>query len=361
MIRVAFVLPHLRAGGAERCVVNWIGALDRTRYRPLLLLNRVEGAFLDLLPEDVKPVSLGGQRAAFLSRRLAAVLAEHRVDVAYSATNAMNLALLVARTPVRRIISEHTPLKAYLAEAKLPVLRRFAMRRLYPRADAITAPTDRIGQDLRVALGRALPVVTIPNPVVGTISAAERDRRNDGVFRIISAGRLVPAKGFDTLIDACAFLAARGFVFHLDIYGEGSSRDDLASRIAKAGLADRVTLGGAGDLTEPMRAADLFVLASRREGFGNVIVEAMAAELPVLATRSGGPETIIDHDRNGWLVAPDDPAALGEALIRLARDADRDRVVAAAHDTAKRYDIATSTTAFAALIDRVVGARSTAA
>ena len=357
MIRVAFVLPHLRPGGAERCVVNWIGALDRSRYRPLLMLNRVEGAFLDLLPDDVTPIALGGQRAAMLSRKLGAVLDEHRVDVAYSATNATNLALLAARTSVRRIVSEHTPPQAYLAEAKLPLLRRFAMRRLYPRADAIAVPTDRIGAELSAVLKQRLPVTTIPNPVVGEIVIARKDRRTDGVFRILSAGRLVPAKGFDTLIDACAALAASGVAYHLDIYGEGASRDDLARRIAAAGLADRVTLTGAGDLTEAMRAADLFVLASRREGFGNVIVEAMATGLPALATRSGGPETIIDHDSNGWLVAPDDATALGEALVHLARDPDRKRVVAAAGETAQRYDIATSTKQFSTLIDRVVAAR----
>ncbi len=357
MIRVAFVLPHLRPGGAERCVVNWIGTLDRSRYRPLLMLNRVEGAFLDMLPDDVMPIALGGQRTAMLSRKLASVLTERRVDVAYSATNAMNLALLAARTSVRRIVSEHTPPQAYLAEAKLPLLRRFAMRRLYPRADAVAVPTDRIGVELSAVIKQHLPVTTIPNPVVGKIITAPKDRQTDGIFRILSAGRLVPAKGFDTLIDACAALAASGVAYHLDIYGEGASRDALAQRIASAGLADRVTLTGAGDLTEAMRAADLFVLASRREGFGNVIVEAMAAGLPVLATRSGGPETIIDHGRNGWLVAPDDASALGEALIRLARDPDRERVVTAARYTAQRYDIAPSTELLSALIDRVVAAR----
>lgn len=361
MIHVAFVLPHLRAGGAERCVINWIGALDRARYRPLLLLNRVEGAFLDLLPDDVTPIALGGRRAALLPRKLAAVLAEHRVDVAYSATNAMNLALLATRTQAKRIVSEHTPPEAYLSEAKLPFLRRFAMRRLYPRADAIAVPTDRIGEELSKVLGRLLPSVTIANPVIAGVPAPLRDQRADDVFRILSAGRLVPAKGFDILVDACAILAGRGVSFRLEICGEGAAHDGLARRISGAGLADRIILRGVCDLPEAMRTADLFVLASRREGFGNVIVEAMAAGLPVLATRSGGPETIIADGRNGWLVAPGDATALGEALVRLAHDPDRDRVVAPARETAQRYDIKTSTAAFSALIDRVAATRSTAA
>ena len=56
MIRLAFILPHLRPGGAERCVVNWLRALDRTRFTPLLVLKQVDGAFLDLLPADITPI-----------------------------------------------------------------------------------------------------------------------------------------------------------------------------------------------------------------------------------------------------------------------------------------------------------------
>lgn len=361
-LRVAFLLPHFRVGGAERAVLNWIGALDRARFEPLLFLTRVEGAFLDRLPADVDPISLGGGRAFRLPTRITQSLAEHDVAVAYSATNAMNLALLAARVgPAARIVSEHTSPAAYLAEAKWPMLRRAAMRRLYPRADAIAVPTDRIGTELCATLERTLRVVTIPNPVIGSTSPVVAPRPA-GPLRLVSAGRLVPAKGFDTLIAAAALLMRRGLSFRLAIFGEGPLHGALAAQIAAAGLHGIVTLAGhSAALDRDIAAAELFVLASRREGFGNVIVEAMAAGTPVLATRCGGPETIIRDGATGFLVDPDDAAAMAEAIERIADDrAACDAVVAPARNVARDFSIEASTRQFEALIETVAKARSTA-
>ena len=364
MIRVGFVLPHLRPGGAERCVVNWLRALDRERFAPTLFLKRVEGDFLGLLPADVTPVALGGARAALLPLAIGRALAEHRIDVAYSATNAVNLALMAARTGARRVVSEHTPPEAYLAEAKLPALRRMAMRRFYPRADAVAVPTEAIGGELERVLGVGLRTVTIPNPIVEPCASPAKAgaqlrrspqpgpglRRGGAKFRILAAGRLVPAKGFDTLIDALALL---GSPFEADIHGDGPLQGELQSRIDAAGLTDRVRLRGYADLAPAMMRADLFVLSSRREGFGNVIVEAMAAGLPVLATRTPGPGALIDDGVTGWLVPPEDPHALAAAIARLAADPQRGRIVAAARAVADRYTVSASTQAFEALLTRV--------
>ena len=358
-LRIAFLLPHLRAGGAERVVLNWIGALDRARYRPELMLTRIEGAFLDLLPRDVTPIAIGASRALHLPRYIAGALARHEIDVAYSATNAMNLALLAA--PVRgtaRIISEHTPPDAYLAEAKWRWFRQGAMRRLYPRSDAIGVPTDAIGRALAATLGRALPVHTLPNPVIAGITR-QPARPLRSHLHVVSAGRLVAAKGFDTLIAAIADTPAA----HLTIYGEGPLRAALAAQVARLGIADRVALPGHNDtLPAAIADADLFVLASRREGFGNVLIEAMAVGTPVLSTRSDGPQSFLIDGVNGFLVAADDPAALATRLAMLAADpAHRRSVVEAGYATAQRFDIARSTAALAALIDRLAAARSTRA
>jgi glycosyltransferase involved in cell wall biosynthesis len=347
MIRLGFVLPHLRPGGAERCVVNWLRALDRERFTPLLFLKRVDGAFLDLLPADVVLIPLGGARAALLPAAIGKALAEHRIDVAYSATNAVNLALMASRTTARRIVSEHTSPQAYLAEAKLRTLRRLAMRRFYPRADVVAVPTEAIGRELGGALGVSLPTAVLPNPVVEGEPLPPAP--HDGPFRILAAGRLVAAKGFDTLIDALAMLP--GVEAH--IHGDGPLEADLRARIAAAGLTNRVHLHGYADLAPAMAGADLFVLSSRREGFGNVIVEAMAAGLPVLATRTPGPQALIEDGVTGWLTPRDDAAALAAAIARIARDPQRDRVIGPAREVASRYTVATSTAAFEALVARV--------
>jgi len=361
-LRVAFLLPHFRPGGAERVVLNWIGALDRDRFAPVLLLGEIDGAFRDLLPADVTPVALGG-RALTRPRRIAHALAAQRIDVAYSATNAMNLALLAAPSRVAKIVSEHTPPRAYLAEAKLALPRRLAMRTLYPSAAAVAVPTERIAAELKALLGPRIRTEILPNPVIATIPPLPSLRAAGRGPRIVSAGRLVPAKGFDLLIDAAALLASRGLVFVLDIYGDGPERDALAQRIAGHGLSRWVTLRGNSDaLADRIAEADLFVLASRREGFGNVLIEAMAVGTPVLATRAGGPETFLREGENGFLAPTGDAPALALAIAALATEPERRIAVrAAAQDTARDYLIEASTARFADLARRLAGARSTPA
>ena len=338
MIRLAFLLPHLRPGGAERVVVNWLGALDRARFAPVLMLGKVDGALLAEVPNDVPVVAIGGRRALTRPLRIARALRAHRIDLAYSATSAMNLALLAAPTRARRIVSEHTMPGAFRREAKWPVLRALATATLRRRADAVAVPTQAIADELGGAC-------VIPNPVLAHVPATLPPARTG--IHIVAAGRLVPAKGFATLIEASALLAREGTAFTLTIQGDGPLRDALAAQIAHAGLADRVTLAGYGHLDAAFAAADLVVSSSLREGFGNVLVEAMAAGAPVLATRSGGPESFIADSVNGFLCPAADPPALAGAMATLLADpASRNAVRAAALETARGYTIARSTAVF---------------
>ncbi|HEX8447298.1 MAG TPA: glycosyltransferase, partial [Sphingomonas sp.] len=280
----------------------------------------------------------------------------HGVSVAYSATNAVNLALLAARCPAgtARIISEHTSPDAYLAEAKLAWLRRRAMQRYYPRADTVAVPTAAIARELRIAVARPLATTVLSNPVVERITPLG-PRTRSAPPQIVAAGRLVPAKGFDILIDACARLKARGVPFRLTLCGEGPLRDQLAAQIARAGLDESITLAGHCDpLGRTLAAADLLISASRREGFGNVMVEAMAAGTPVLATTTSGATTLIRDGVNGFLCPPDDAEALAEAIAALLTDPARAAAVRdEAHATAAGYEAAASTRGFEALVDRV--------
>jgi glycosyltransferase involved in cell wall biosynthesis len=354
-IRLAFVLPHLRPGGAERVVANYLRALDRKRFEPFLFLGRVEGAFLDLVPEDVTVIGLGGTRARRLPRGIARSLAAHRIDAAYSATDAANLALLASRwfgaRRTLRIVSFHTTPSSWLAEAKHPRLRRWLMARLYPSAALVAVPTEAIATELkRLVARRPLATAVLPNPVFEE-SVSSRPGPPGGRLRIVAAGRLVEAKGFDLLIDAAAELAARGLHFELAIYGEGPLRDALARRAGKA-----VTLPGHAEPSTIFSRADLCVVPSRREGFGNVVVEAMAAGVPVLATTCPGPAALIEHGESGFLVEPDSSSALAEAMAALLADPDRRRgVLEAGRRTARQFEVGEATRRFEEAIERLPG------
>jgi glycosyltransferase involved in cell wall biosynthesis len=155
--------------------------------------------------------------------------------------------------------------------------------------------------------------------------AAERN----GALRVIGVGRLVAKKGFDTLVDACGLLQQRGVPFEAAIIGQDDKHgDEIRRRIQGQGLDGVVRLPGpvgqAELLGEYRRASALCMpcrlLPNDRDGIPNVLVEAMAAGAPVIATGVSGIPELVEHERNGLLVEPDDPEALAAALIRLHED-----------------------------------------
>lgn len=157
--------------------------------------------------------------------------------------------------------------------------------------------------------------------------------------RILAAGRLVEKKGFDTLIRACRLLVDRGLRFECRIFGDGPLESALRQLVAAESLAQVVELPGwaaADTLREQMDQAAVFTMPSRvsrggdRDGIPNVVLEAMAAGVPVVATAvSGLPEAVVDGT-TGWLVEPDDPVALADALQRVLADPEKARAFGAA-------------------------------
>jgi glycosyltransferase involved in cell wall biosynthesis len=209
--KVAFVMPHLDAGGVERVVVNVLTHLDRSRFAPALILFNRRGALLERVPQDVEIHDLSGGKARWLPLRLARTFAASGTEVAYGGTNAANLASLVAASLMRRspaiIASEHTPPAPYLSDAKMRRLRLPLMRLLYPRAAAVAVPVGRLGDDLREVLRLpSLHVVTLPNPVLDTLPQPSQAVPDQGAA-FLTAGRLSPEKGFDILIAAFARLS----------------------------------------------------------------------------------------------------------------------------------------------------------
>jgi glycosyltransferase involved in cell wall biosynthesis len=184
---------------------------------------------------------------------------------------------------------------------------------------------------------------------LGRFAGSARDPRPD---RILSVGRLVPKKGFDTLIAACGVLARRGVDFDCLIVGDGPRRDALEALIRDLGLGGRVRLEAARPqpaLVREYEQAALFVLScvvlddGDRDGIPNVILEAMAAGVPVVATAvSGIPEVVADGE-TGRLVPPGDAAALADVLASLLDDPDEGRRLAAAarNRAAIAFDLAT--------------------
>ena len=188
---------------------------------------------------------------------------------------------------------------------------------------------------------------------------AERDRDSDGL-ELLSAARLTQAKGHAVLLQALEELSRRGVEVRLTIVGEGPKRCDLERLARELGVDPRIRFEGAVGrerIHEYYRRADVFCLPSFAEGVPVVLMEAMATELPVVATDVMGVRELVDDGVNGLLVRPSRPDLLADAIGRLARDADlRRRLGAAGRETVQReFDIRRSAEQIHGVFDEVLG------
>jgi glycosyltransferase involved in cell wall biosynthesis len=176
----------------------------------------------------------------------------------------------------------------------------------------------------------------------GSATGARRD-----AVRLLGVGRLVEKKGFDVVVDACGELDRRGVPFEAVIVGpDDDAGPKLRARIAELGLGDRIRLEGQmsqAELYDEYRHASAFCLPCRildngdRDGIPNVLAEAMAAGAPVVTTPISGIPEIVRDGENGLLVAPDDPTAVADAVVRLREDrALAGRISAQARATVER-------------------------
>lgn len=157
-------------------------------------------------------------------------------------------------------------------------------------------------------------------------------------FVIGAVGRLSVEKAFDLLVRVADELLHRGMDIRLLIVGEGNERPRLESLVSTLGREDRIQLlGYRADTAAIYQAMDVFVLSSLREGLPNVLLEAMALEVPVVATRIAGVPRLVQHEANGLLVDAGSQKALSHAVARLAASAElRSRLAQAGRRTIER-------------------------
>jgi glycosyltransferase involved in cell wall biosynthesis len=358
-------MPHFDAGGAERVVLMLLQHLDRSRFAPLLVLQGRRGAFLDAVPADVPIHDLGGRSSHRSLPALIHLLQRNRVEVAYTATNAVNLlalaASLVIRPRISLVVSEHAPIESYLRQAKWRTLRVALIRMLYGYAAALAVPTQGIAEEMRRLLrSPRAPIVVLSNPLVDLSRQVEPklppeiEAADCPVF--VGAGRLVDVKAFDLLIEAFAALRRRHPSAHLLLVGDGPKRASLEALANSLGQRGHVQLiGFRSRLADYMRHATAFVLTSRWEGFGNVLIEAMAAGAPVISVDCPvGPRDILEGGEAGMLVERRDPEAIALAMAAMIEDPERRaRLLMRGHRRARSFDVATTVPAFEALFEEI--------
>jgi glycosyltransferase involved in cell wall biosynthesis len=370
-VKALFILPDLSLGGAERTTLRLMRDLNRRGTEADLFLLRHEGVLLSELPSEIVIRSTGGPNGRIPPklRRLARLLKYAReTDVVVGALELMPTYLAYAcgvllKKPVVGWV--HTSMDIHLQNYSH--LQRRICAKVYPRLHKVVIVSEAVSDSL-------LSVARVPTDRIAVINsyldfkAMETMAAEPPPFwsheilagpTIVAVARLSPEKRLDALIKAHARLEAEGLHHNLLILGEGPCRAELER------LADHLNVRGSvflpGYVANPfpiVKAASVFVLPSRYEGFPHVLLEALGVGAAIVATNCpGGSGEILAHGKYGMMVPPEDEDALAESISKLMTDkALAARLRSRGPERARRFTPESSLLAWESLFSELRGA-----
>jgi L-malate glycosyltransferase len=321
--RVLLLGDTLNLGGTEGQLAEVACGLDRTRWEVDVACVRAEGPLrVRLEAAGLRPWSLGpssfkspGLGVAIV--RLAGHLRRHAVRLVHCFDFYSNIvgvpAARLARVPA--VIASQRDM-GDLRDRGQQSIHSMALglaTHILVNSEAIAARLAHTRAARRDRLG------VIPNGVDLARFGPAMGLSNGGqVATIATLANLRPEKGLGQLLEAAGIVTRTAPAARFVIWGEGPLRADLEARIRRLGLTTVVEMPGATQAPEKvLKQCHIFVLASLSEACSNVVLEAMATGVPVIATRVGGTPGLVDDGRTGLLVPPDDAPALAQGIVRL--------------------------------------------
>jgi glycosyltransferase involved in cell wall biosynthesis len=354
-MKLVFYTHALTTGGVERVAATLASYWAELGWQITIITDQPTSEDFYPLPHSVRRLVLtdnqpsrnqleGLIRNIGRVRALRKQLKTEAPDVAIAMMPGQNCILALARLglPLLAVGSEHVhpPFAGLSSTWKL--IRKVCYRFL----DAVTALTEP-SRELILQNTRAARVSVIPNPVTIPMDSGEPrldpEQLSSSSHLVLAAGRLSSEKGFDLLIQAFVQIKSQFPDWNLVILGDGNQRNELEQQIRRSGSSERILLPGtAGNIGAWYQAADLFVLSSHFEGFGNTLMEALAHGTPAVSTDcEAGPRYIIRHEQDGVLIPVNDAEALAAALARLmADDSLRGEFASRASECADRFSTA---------------------
>ena len=321
--RIVYLVQGMGTGGLERVVLHLACEMVRRGHGVTICCYDKRGELATAAEEAGVKVELIPRRRGvdlryiwrlgrWLKKQRPYVLHMHNETALFYGT----LAGRLARVPIL-IYTEH--------DGVFPrsLLSRWANRRLVKRLTHAVAVSEAVKQLWCQSDGiDPARVKVVPNGVpVPKIPVGQGTRSEPGRLRIGTVGRLSHEKGMDVLIEAFALVKAQLPQAELLLVGDGAERPRLEGMVVERGLTDSVRfLGIRDDVPSLMTSFDIFVLPSRSEGLPLAILEAMAAGLPIVATNVGGVSEAVQDGKMGFLLPPEEPKALADAIIKLAGD-----------------------------------------
>ncbi|CDC95158.1 glycosyltransferase group 1 family protein [Roseburia sp. CAG:380] len=318
MKKVMFVCQSLGNGGAERVVSVLTDELSEADYRVFILTMTKEKQVYNI-NENVEIVAPHKNYNAGILGKLQRVkiirdeIIKHKIDVvvAFSHYNAMFSVIASYGLPVRIIGSERND----PAQLKNRKILNSTRNILYKKLDCLVCQTDEAKAYFPNKIQEKTTIIL--NPISASIIdpyCGEKEKK------IVTFCRLEPQKNLRMLIDAFEMLYEEYPDYELNIYGEGSERENLLNYIVSKGLVNVISIKPfCKDVHQKVMKATIFALPSNYEGLSNSMIEAMALGIPTVVTDCpcGGARMVIENNKNGIMVAVDDPKAMYEAFKKI--------------------------------------------
>lgn len=347
-MNLAILLPDLRGGGAERVSLDLGHQFRQLGWRVTFLLMRGHGQMFNEAAENFEVVVFGAERVrqAYSPLRRWIQIEQPQILIAAMWPLTVLATVAVRGTSTKVLISDHNPLsRQYQSWGFVQnLLLRKSISWAYPKAWARVGVSAGVAHDMEQLGGlNKGSVSVVHNPVrqPKMLSPAELAKADLPWLpckskRLLTVGSLKLQKNHALLLRSFAMLVATQDA-QLVILGEGDLRESLEQLSRDLGIVDKVIFAGfQHNTTAFYQTADLFVLSSDYEGFGNVIVEALACGTPVVSTDCpSGPAEILDNGKYGALVPVGDELALAEAMqVALYTEHEPERLRARARDFA---------------------------
>ena len=338
-ITVVHMIHTMAYGGVETIVINWVRALDRSRFQTHIVCfanpDNTEAPFVTAARRvglDVTRIPWGRRKPVLgAARRLAGILRNVRADVLHTHNVYANLVGVIAARLVR--VASVASLYVWSDFGWKRNLLQAVDRRALRYFDVITTQCEAtqrrtLARGLPVARVRVLPAGIEPVGVMATGERAERRRAAgiaDDEVLLINAARLYPEKAQDFLLRCFRRIRDQCAEARLWILGIGPLEGPLRAMCRSFGLEDSVRFAGfAEDLVAQLMLADVQVHPARDEGVPLAVCAGMGVGLPIVASAVGGLPEILESDR-GVLVRSDDESAFVEAVVGMIRDPARRR------------------------------------
>jgi glycosyltransferase involved in cell wall biosynthesis len=317
-----------RVVGARKLFGNGFSAIAGYRINNEQGLRVVRSVFLKLPGNEKINIRRWASSTRRLFDRFVKTHGKPDLILAHSVTWAGYAASLISRKHnIPYLIVEHRSFFVWSTQQARQMVKPFYLP-FFEQGYRNCARLVPVSESLLTGLRSLMPwidmkVEVIPNMIREEMFLPPPHPRETEPFVFFWAGRLEHVKGVDLLLQAVSELKKRlGSTFRVRLAGRGSLRDMLEQQARDGGISDMVAFLGRisrEEIQKEMQQANCFVLPTRYEAFGAVLIEAMSAGLPVIATRSGGPQHIV-NDANGLLIDPEDVSQLAGAMERMMKE-----------------------------------------